>query len=200
MEEPRHRHQGKRPSEEDLQLWRHMTRGIKPLKAEGFVPEAEGSLRPKEVPREPTSPKVQRDARVRAVAPPKAIPGRLPAPHLEQGDLRALDKRKSQRLRRGRLPIEARLDLHGMTQEDAHFALRRFVLQSAILGRRCVLVITGKGGRHGAAGVLRRQVPHWLNAADLRDKLLGFDHARPEHGGAGALYLLLRRQRDRQAR
>lgn len=197
MEEPPYRRQTKRPSAEDLQLWRHLTRGIKPLKPETPPPKAAPqTVTPPTLPappRErasPSRPSLRSSTAAGAVAPAKPA-----MPELSHGDLHAMDKRRAQRLRRGRLPIEARLDLHGLTQHDAHFALQRFVRQSAAVGRRCVLVITGKGGRHGESGVLRRQVPLWLNQADLRDKVLGFEHARPEHGGQGALYLLLRRPR-----
>lgn len=194
MQEPPHRRQSKRPSEEDLQLWRHLTRDIKPLKPQRLPPKAVPGPAPKEK-TPPSRPALRASTAAAAITPAKPS-----MPELSHGDLRAMDKRRAQRLRRGRLPIEARLDLHGLNQEDAHHALQRFVQQSAAVGRRCVLVITGKGGRHGESGVLRKQVPLWLNQVDLRDKVLGFEHARPEHGGAGALYLMLRRPRDGKER
>ncbi|HEX7970035.1 MAG TPA: Smr/MutS family protein, partial [Stellaceae bacterium] len=102
--------------------------------------------------------------------------------------------RNAERLRRGELGIEARLDLHGMTQEEAHRALDDFLACAQHAGRRCVLVITGKGGA-GRGGILRSAVPRWLNEAPNRARLLAFAAAQPKHGGAGALYLLLRRRR-----
>jgi DNA-nicking Smr family endonuclease len=105
-----------------------------------------------------------------------------------------VDRRRAERLRRGQLPIEATLDLHGMTQARAHASLSRFVHDSVAAGRRCVLVVTGIG-RMSERGVLREAVPRWLNEPDLRPHLLGFDHAQIKDGGLGALYLLLRRQR-----
>ena len=194
MKEPPYRRRIKRPSKEDLQLWHHLTRDIKPLKPEKLPPKAAAGLAPKEQ-TPPPRPALRASGAAAALAP-----ARPSVPELSHGDLRAMDKRRAQRLRRGRLPIEARLDLHGMNQADAHQALRRFIQQAAALGCRCVLIITGKGGRHGESGVLRRQVPLWLNQQDLRDKVLGFEHAQPEHGGAGALYLLLRRAREGRAR
>ncbi len=184
-----------RPSEEDLRLWRHITRDAKPLRSRLRAVEAEAPATvPAQAPGE-RRPDLKNSTARGALLPAKVRPPAVP--ELSHGDVAGLDKRKAQRMRRGRLPIEARLDLHGMTQADAHAALSGFVTRSAALGRRCILVITGKG-RGGEAGVLRRQVPLWLNQAGMRDKILAFDHARPEHGGQGALYLLLRRQRDKE--
>jgi DNA-nicking Smr family endonuclease len=81
-----------------------------------------------------------------------------------------------------------------MTQDFAHGALTAFVCRAFDAGKRCVLVITGKGTREGS-GVLRANVPRWLNQAPLRDRILGFSYARPQHGGEGALYVLIRRRR-----
>ncbi|HEV2550387.1 MAG TPA: Smr/MutS family protein [Stellaceae bacterium] len=106
-----------------------------------------------------------------------------------------LDRRTAERLRQGALPIEARLDLHGMTQEEAHRALDAFLARAAAAGKRCVLVITGKGGRSSGDGVLRAAVPRWLNEPPNRARLLAFVLAQPPHGGAGALYILLKRRR-----
>ncbi len=92
------------------------------------------------------------------------------------------------------------LDLHGMTQAAAHGALRSFLFSSQARGDRCVLVITGKGARtgteHAEPGVLRRVVPQWLRLPDLRGLVLGFEEAAQRHGGAGALYIRLRRRPD----
>ncbi len=107
-----------------------------------------------------------------------------------------VDARSVERLKRGQLPIEGRLDLHGMTQAEAHEALNGFLAGSATRGRRTVLVVTGRGGRGSEGpGVLRRMVPRWLNEPGNRDRLLAFTEAQPKDGGAGALYLLLRKRR-----
>jgi len=114
----------------------------------------------------------------------------LPAP--EPLDHRAgIDRATLQRLERGHYPIAARLDLHGMTQEEAHRALSAAIAAARAAGRRCLLVITGHGRMSG--GVLRHAVPRWLDEPGLRRHLLATAPARPEHGGHGALYVLLRR-------
>jgi DNA-nicking Smr family endonuclease len=115
-------------------------------------------------------------------------------PPLVPGSTAGVDRRTVERLRRGRLAVEAVLDLHGHTQQEAHRALERFVTGGVAAGRRCVLVITGKGAV-GSGGVLRRQVPQWLGVSPLRGHVLALTPAQAKHGGAGAFYVLLRRQR-----
>ncbi|HXP97440.1 MAG TPA: Smr/MutS family protein, partial [Telmatospirillum sp.] len=105
-----------------------------------------------------------------------------------------LDKSTAGRFAKGQMEIDATIDLHGLTQPVAHAALARFVTGSGNLGRRCLLVITGKGNREGT-GVLRAEVPRWLNEPGLRDAILAFTYAQPKHGGQGALYVLLKRRR-----
>jgi DNA-nicking Smr family endonuclease len=112
--------------------------------------------------------------------------------------LTSLDRRLRQRLVRGRIGLDARLDLHGRTQAQAHDALVRFLRASRAEGARIVLVITGKGTRSAEEerGVLRRQVPLWLRSPQLRETVLGFETAGPAHGGEGAFYVRLRRARS----
>jgi len=176
----------RRVSRTEAELWRAATREARPLA--GRAPPA------------PPPPAVERPkpppAPRRPAAPPAPSP---PLPELERGATVGVDRRQVERLRRGRLPIEARIDLHGMTQEAARSSLDAFIGAAAAAGKRCVLVITGKGvGRGGAgAGVLRENTPRWLNLPPNRARVLAFDHAQPRDGGAGALYVLLRRQRPR---
>lgn len=115
-----------------------------------------------------------------------------------------LDARTDERLRKGQIPIEARLDLHGFRQDEAKSALVQFIQASQKSGKRCVLVITGKGSTRAQSddwwgdnpGVLKRQVPEWLSAEHLRPYLLKFVPAQRKDGGEGALYVYLRRNRD----
>ncbi|MEE8245727.1 MAG: Smr/MutS family protein [Alphaproteobacteria bacterium] len=93
------------------------------------------------------------------------------------------------------MPVEGSIDLHGLTQKQAAHALGAFLTDAQEAGRRCVLVITGKGDAKGEAGVLRAMAPRWLNEPPNRARILAFEHAQPKHGGQGALYVLLRRKR-----
>jgi DNA-nicking Smr family endonuclease len=108
-----------------------------------------------------------------------------------------LGRRERQRLARGTLAIDARIDLHGLTQSEAHAALARFLRRAQADDARFVLVITGKGARFPGAerGVLRRQVPLWLGLPEFRAYVVGFEDADTTHGGQGALYVRLRRRR-----
>jgi len=104
-------------------------------------------------------------------------------------------------LRRGRKDVDSVIDLHGMRQEEAHFALISFLHRAQNTGCSIVLVITGKGGAASGGmfeerGILRRMVPHWLRLAELRSLVIGFEEASPQHGGSGALYVRLRRRRS----
>lgn len=103
-----------------------------------------------------------------------------------------LDRRSWLKLRRGLYPIETRLDLHGLTQDEAYARLGSYLRGAQARGSRCVLVITGRGARSG--GTLRSMTPRWLDEAPIRPLVLAFAEARLEHGGQGALYVLLRRR------
>jgi DNA-nicking Smr family endonuclease len=113
--------------------------------------------------------------------------------------LAPLGRREKSRLAKGRHPIDARIDLHGMTQARAHRMLIAFLQQAHGDGATFVLVITGKGkvsaSSEAERGVLRRQVPHWLDLPELRSLVVGFEQAHIGHGGEGALYVRLRRAR-----
>ena len=136
-------------------------------------------------------------------APPKR-PRPLPAPalppakppELAPGRIAGVDKRLAERLKRGQLVIEGMLDLHGLTQEEAHRQLDGFLALSTNAGRRCVLVITGKGVWRADSGILKEMVPRWLNEAPNRARVLAIAAAQPRHGGSGALYVLLKRRRE----
>ncbi|MGN8095343.1 Smr/MutS family protein [Methylobacterium sp. 22177] len=129
--------------------------------------------------------------------PATALP--YQAPPQRHAPTAGLERTAKLGLRRGRLAIEARIDLHGMVQAEAHAALTGFLLRARAAGHSYVLVVTGKGGPGYAdafseRGVLRRSVPHWLRGPDLRGIVLGFEEAARHHGGGGALYVRLRRR------
>ena len=126
--------------------------------------------------------------------PPLMRPKQKIAP-LTAGRSADLDGRTLERLRRGHLRPEARLDLHGMTQDQAYPSLMSFLEVSQAAGKRCVIVITGRGRAKDGGGVLRNETPGWLNSSIARTRVLAFATAKPRDGGAGALYVLLRRAR-----
>lgn len=115
-----------------------------------------------------------------------------------------LDKRMSEKLRKGKVPIEGRLDLHGYNQVRAYEVLKKFIIQAQQSGRRHVLVITGKGRSKAGGqdwlsqgdGVLKQRVPQWLSEKEMQQYVLKFFSAQPKDGGSGALYVYLRRLRD----
>ena len=119
-----------------------------------------------------------------------------PTPHPRPPALPAIDRKTIRRLGTGQLDIDARLDLHGLTQDEAHRALRAFLAACRNRGDRFTLVITGKGGAasidHGDRGVLRRNVPRWLAEPDLAPLVVGIAPAAVRHGGSGALYVRVR--------
>jgi DNA-nicking Smr family endonuclease len=138
-------------------------------------------------------PKAKSAAAPKQRAAQRVEPARPAPPPLEP-----LGRRTKQRLVRGRETIDGRLDLHGMTQSEAHGALLHFLRDASARQKKLVLVVTGKGGRGGGErdrGVLRRQVPHWLALPEFRAFVIGFEEAHVAHGGEGALYVRVRRTR-----
>ena len=184
----------RRPREDESALWRADMQGVRPLRKRGF----ERSRPPAA---EPVAGAKAKSASKPGPAPrPAARPIPIPAapakahPELEHGKSAGLDRRSAERLRRGKIAIDGRLDLHGMTQAAAAERLAEFIAGAQSAGKRCVLVITGKGLAGG--GILREQVPRWLNQPPNRGRVLAFDYAQAQHGGMGALYVLVKRQRD----
>jgi DNA-nicking Smr family endonuclease len=172
-------------SEEERALWESVAKQVKPLRKRHRAakpPDAEVSVAPKPV----ASPKPQ--------APPKIFTAAKPEPP----PLAPIGRRERSHLSRGRTEIDARLDLHGMTQTRAHHRLFTFLQRAHSDGLTFVLVITGKGkvgGAESERGVLRRQVPLWLSLPEFRTMVVGFEEAHIGHGGEGALYVRVRRSR-----
>ena len=140
---------------------------------------------------------METQAVAKPAVPPKPVPARaVPAPK-SPPPLAPLGRRERSKLSRGKQEIDARLDLHGMTQTRAHRVLFSFLQRAHSDGCTFVLVITGKGkaGSDGERGVLRRQVPHWLSLPEFRALVVGFEEAHIGHGGEGALYVRVRRSR-----
>jgi DNA-nicking Smr family endonuclease len=174
----------------DSAIWQAAMRDVRPLPRR----KSATTLAPPPAPSPAPSKKAKSAGRLPAAFRPRPAPPPSAAiPDISHGRAAGIDRRSAERLSRGRLPIEGRLDLHGMTQAAAVERLAEFIARSEAAGKRCVLVITGKGLASG--GVLRDQVPRWLNLPPNRARVLAFDYARQQHGGSGALYVLLKRRR-----
>ena len=181
--------QRRKLSEEEHTLWSRITRSIVPLRRRPLLTTpADAVAVPIKAKPMPSAP---------AHAPARhAPPAAKPAPSLEP-----LGRRQKQRLARGVDEIDGRIDLHGKTQHEAHAVLLAFLRNAQAHGARFVLVITGKGARAGddwsERGVLKRQVPLWLKLPEFRAYVVGFEDAHVGHGGQGALYVRLRRPRQK---
>jgi len=168
---------------EDRVLWDEVKKSIKPLKKSRPVKQAVTESVPQSTP----SAKQQKPVST-AVSAPSARETPKPPP------LAKLDRRAKSRVARGRIEIDARLDLHGMTLERARSRLASFIREAQARGHALVLVITGKGA--AGRGALKHEVPHWLALAEFRALVIGFEEAAINHGGSGALYVRIRRRRD----
>ena len=173
-------------SEEERARWESVAKQTKPLRrrhrvAKQALPDAEpaATMKPAATPK--PSPSVKLPLALKPAAP----------------SLAPLGRRERSQLSRGRKEIDARLDLHGMTQSRAHRALSGFLQRAQSDGMTFVLVITGKGklGAESERGVLRRQVPQWLGLPEFRSLVVGFEEAHIGHGGEGALYVRIRRSK-----
>ena len=180
-------------SEEEHTLWGRVTRSVLPLRQKPMlvdlkVAKLESKAKPVGQPR------------VHSKTPPKPAPKHTPRVESKvapQAEPAPLDRRQKRRLARGAEPIDARIDLHGRTQSEAHVLLLSFLRAAQRDGAKFVLVITGKGLRRddhrSERGVLKRQVPLWLQLPEFRSYVVGFEQAHIGHGGEGALYVRLRR-------
>ncbi len=169
----------RRLAADDAGLWRRAMRDVAPLRP-----------RPQSNP-PPQAGEGRVGARADGTPVVQAAPVRAPQSLPPLDRFAGIDRATAERLKRGRYPVEAHLDLHGLTQAEAHRALAGFVAGSRARGRRCLLVITGHGRMSG--GILKAAVPRWLGEPDLRRHVLAIAPAQPGAGGSGALYVLLRR-------
>lgn len=188
---------------DEADLWKHATRALDPVKAKPrvnatreIVAEATGKTQATSVSSYPTHRR----------SPPSTPASHAPAsPKAAAPPLAGFDRRKARQIASGKVEVAARIDLHGLRQRDARAELRAFLMRAHAAGHRTVLVITGKGSGDQPAdglggllgerqrGVLKRSVPHWLEEPDLRAIVLSYTQAGVRHGGAGALYVQLRR-------
>lgn len=177
-------------NDDEIELWEAMTRDVKPLKGRDSLRISQSSRSSK-----------KEDLKKQTIddSQPKHVQSNPSKPKS-----RDIDRNTMRALRRGEITIEGRLDLHGMNQSEARQSLIRFIISAEASGKRCVLVVTGKGntGRRSEnwldqkPGVLKRKVPDWLYETELNSIVLQAVPAQPKDGGDGALYVYLRRRRD----
>lgn len=173
-----------RLSAEDEQIWRYAMRNVKPLHG-GPKTGSGGTAQP----RPPLKP----------ARPAFAVPNQPAAPPVRHEPLNGPANRQwARRMGRGDMAIDARIDLHGLSQAAAHARLMRFLAHAQARDLRVLLVITGKGGQgkaDGERGVLRRVMPQWIRESAAGSHVLSISSAHPRHGGTGAYYVVLRRRR-----
>lgn len=174
----------------DQHLWRYVTRNVK-----AYRPAAQ----PIETPAVPVVRKPNRPSPVNTtkhgtpVRPSVALSKPNP---VTAGAMPNIDRRTGTKLKRGQLPVDGRIDLHGLTLDQAHAGLTAFLKGAYNRQARCVLVVTGKGRMGERTGKIRGELSHWLNQPALRPLVLAFTEAQIRDGGAGAFYVLLKRNRS----
>ena len=208
MKKPAGKGGRKHAAEDDEGLWNHTAQSIKPLKKAKarFHPSVErigdDSAHTKFKPApEPAKAKSQKPVTVKPVPAPHVVKPKTAPP------IATFDRKKARKIRSGQVDIEARIDLHGLRQDEAHQALVGFLHRCQAKEQRWVLVITGKGKladreddapfdmtRIRERGVLKRNVPRWLDEPELRGLVVSYTTAAPHHGGDGALYVHLRKR------
>ena len=181
---------GRNPDSSEITLWQKMTQGIKALhKQAQSMPEPMSGKAESNARRDKTTSAM--DIQMSSVTHSTPLQG-----------ANGLDKRTKEKLIKGKMPIEGRIDLHGMTQNQAQHHLISFIQQSYHAQKRCVLVVTGKGSRHkedtgivserSERGVLRARLTEWLYNTPLSHIVLSHSHATPRDGGSGAFYIYLK--------
>lgn len=216
MKTPTRKGAGKHLDDEDHALWSHAARSVKPLAgaksrhhpaqdaAKGAQDHGKTAAKPAGAKSE-TKPKSAANLQAQSHPAPRAAS--RPAAKAESA-LASVDRKRVRKIRTGQVEIEARIDLHGMRQDEAHAALSRFLHRCHSREQRWVLVITGKGrtsetddympfdlSARTQRGVLKRNVPRWLEEPELRPLIIGYTMASAAHGGEGALYVHLRKRR-----
>ena len=166
---------------EDRILWEKVARSTKPMQGRMFP-----SFAAEESPQAPAMASKADEALL--AVPTTSISPKKPKPHPDR-----LDDTTHRKLAKGRLALSGRIDLHGLTQGEAHGLLHSFLYRAHASGMRHVLVITGKGASFGSDGILRQAVPHWFATPSFRPLVSAYEFAHRAHGGDGAIYVRLRR-------
>lgn len=169
---------------DDIDLWKQIIEQVKPLNA------------PKPIPKPPVEQLFEKQAVVEtpSYSPKPAKP--VIMPELKIGARAGIDKNQRRKMDSGNIPIEDRIDLHGLTRIEASAVFSDFIERAYSEEKRMLLVITGKGYKSKYnKSVLKQELPRWLNQENLQGKILRFSSAQPRHGGDGAFYVLLKRKR-----
>ncbi|PIB26560.1 hypothetical protein BFP76_11720 [Amylibacter kogurei] len=188
-------------SSDDIAIWKQVADGVKPLSPRKIIPKPIKTTKNLRATTPITQPPIQPFHIGEKVV--ESIKGS--GPDFREAPAKTspnMDKRNFQRLMKGKMEIEATLDLHGMTYDQAQKRITMFIRQSHVAGLRMILVITGKGRTHGVdefnrpkGGVLRQSLPDWLRSPALNHLVLQVTPAQQRHGGTGAWYVYLRRIR-----
>jgi DNA-nicking Smr family endonuclease len=179
-------------SHQDETLWEEVKKKVKPLKrtatpmpllGDGVKPRLKAAITTEKI----TMPQIEekiKSSKTTNIRSTLALP-----------PLATLASKEKRKIAKGQTDIEAKLDLHGLTQDEARHRLLNFLKKSQGQGHKLALIITGKG-RTGT-GILKRMVPEWLKEPNFRKFVIGFQHAHIVHGGDGALYIRIRRMERR---
>jgi len=184
--------------DEDVGLWQHVIKDINPLPVNQknyftVKPNIKASLANTDQHKTTRRPVLRRALPVDVG---QKITSKKANMLMEHGHAPGLDSSAKRRMRRGKIDIDATIDLHGLSKDKAYPALVRFIEIAFQMGHQTILVITGKGLKQdGTVGVLRKSVPDWLNQQSVAPWIKGFSYAAPKHGGVGALYVMLRRRK-----
>lgn len=190
--------------EDDANLWDGVAGSVRPLEGREFLagsaPAADATEAAQQLMNEKKSKsgkaKKAIKKKLQPTTPPPPVPPKVPLPELSFDNQPGLDKSTARRMAKGNVKIEARLDLHGMTQDEAKPALENFIENAYRAAKREVIVVTGKGAKaDGQIGVLRSMAPRWLNLEPNRSRVVAFSHAAPKDGGQGALYIRIRKKK-----
>jgi DNA-nicking Smr family endonuclease len=170
-------------TKEDRLLWSRVARSVAPMRGKSFPDEMEEGS-------------VAEDEKASVALPPVIAEAKHRAEILRREPVQRpmIDRPTKKKLAKGRLAIEGKVDLHGMTLAEAHGVLLAFLHNAYAQGRRHVLVVTGKGSSMGSDGVMRRQVPQWFATPAFRGLVSAHEDAARHHGGQGAMYVRLRRR------
>lgn len=176
-------------TDEDFQLWYYVSQSVEPMRGKSplLLPDEQQdeSFSDDEVTAEDVQILIEKN-QTKEKAKPQLD-------YIKHGTQSGVDKSTAKKLTGGKFNIDAKLDLHGKTQDEALLSLRHFIKNSFEMGKRGVLVVTGKGSNND--GILKNQVPRWMNISGIREYIIMFSYAQPKHGGDGALYVLLKRSK-----